>query len=77
MRINRVRQRLALRVRLDLRLELVDRVRARAGNGLISRRKITLQAKRPVQRPQRHERDGRRAVGIGDDSLVLAQAPRD
>ena len=37
---------------------------------------ITAPVMRPVQRPQRHQRDGRRAIRIGDDAFVVPQPLR-
>ncbi len=51
--------------------EFADRARTAPGDGLVTGGKNTPNAKRPVQRIERHERDRGRAVWIRDQSGVL------
>ena len=44
-----------------------------AGNSLVTGGKYPLDSKRVMQRIERHQRDGRGAIGIRDDSLVVLQ----
>ena len=70
MRINLLRHRLAGDDFADLPLQFFDRLRAGAGDGLVAGGENAFHAERLVQRIQRHERDGRGAIRIGDDALV-------
>ena len=65
--MNRFLIRRARDMGLNLRFEFVHRVGARARDRLISGGKVTLQTKPEMQRPERHQRDGRRAIGIGNN----------
>ena len=57
--------------RFDLGPQFADRARAAPGNSLVTGRKNTPDAKCPVQRIERHERDRGGAVWIGDQSAML------
>mmetsp|Transcript_17436 Transcript_17436/g.53624 ORF Transcript_17436/g.53624 Transcript_17436/m.53624 type:complete len:277 (+) Transcript_17436:1485-2315(+) len=59
--------------RRDAGLELGHARRARARRRLIRRDDDLLEAKREEQREERHERDGRRAVGVRDDLRAFAE----
>ena len=54
--------------------QLLHRGGAGAARRLIGRQDHALDAVLPVDRPQRHQRRDRRAVRIGDDALVIADA---
>ena len=64
------RQGLALRIGVDLVLQLVEAGSARAGRRLIGGRDQALQALRLMERRDSLKHDRRRAVRIRDDSLV-------
>ena len=57
--------------RFDLGPQFADRARTAPGNGLITGGKNTPDAKRPVQRIERHERDRGGAIWIRDQSGML------
>ena len=57
----------------DLAAQFLDGPGAGAGDGLVAGGKNRLDCQSPVQRVERHERDGGGAIGIGDDAVV----PRD
>ncbi|GCC48672.1 hypothetical protein chiPu_0032744 [Chiloscyllium punctatum] len=56
--------------------ELVHRGSSRAARGLVGRDDHPLDAVLLVDRPQRHQRGDGGAVRVGDDALVIADAPR-
>ena len=51
--------------------QLFNGLRTRARHGLVTGGKDALHTKRLMQRIQRHQRDGRGAVRIGDDAFVV------
>ena len=69
-RINFLRHRLAGDDLATCRFNSSIALRARAGHGLVAGGKNPLHAERLVQRIQRHQRDRRRAIRIGDDAVV-------
>ena len=70
-RINFLRHWLLVDDLVDLTFQFFERFCARAGHGLIARGEDAFHAERLMQRIQRHERDGRGAIWIGDDAFVF------
>ena len=69
-------ERAVLRVRADLALELVDRRRAGAADGLVGIDDHPLEAHAVAQRHQQRDELHRRAVRVGDDPVMLRGVAR-
>ena len=69
-------KRLALRVSAHLRLQFCQSARARTGHGLIGGGGNGLDGRKLLQGVDGHQRDNRRAVGVGDDAVVLLRVLR-